>query len=205
MTDSVVKRTVESYDRMVDAYLAEWHDRGVMERHIDHFVRLVPKRHPKPIVADIGCGPGFDSAILRDRGLNVVGLDLSWGMVRAANQIFRGSYVQADMCHLPLASLFDGLWVNASLLHLPRHKVPAALSGFATALRPGGCLFLSVKEGQGEAWQEQAYGHREPRFFTYWRRDELDTLLGYAGLTIIEGWSDRQNETTTWLIRYARR
>jgi SAM-dependent methyltransferase len=206
MTDSPVTRTVQSYDHIVADYLARWRDRSVMASMIDRFVDLLPTSHQaRPLVADVGCGPGFDGAVLRDRGLSVVGLDLSWGMLQAGRQHYPGKFVQADMRHLPMASVFDGLWVNASLLHLPRQDAKTALEGFARILRPGGCLFLSIKEGRGEQWQVQTYGHNEPRFFTYWNPDEIDALLHGAGLTIVSGSGEQENGPNSWLIRYARK
>jgi SAM-dependent methyltransferase len=204
LTDSPLARTIQSYDRIVADYLLRWRDRSNMANMVERFISYLPTNgRRRPMVADIGCGPGFDAAVLRDRGLFVVGLDLSAGMLLAGRSHYPVPFVQADMRHLPLASVFDGLWVNASLLHLPRWDAPATLLGFARILRPGGCLFLSLKQGQGESWEPQAFGRDEPRFFTYWHSNEIDALLCQAGFTICSNEREAPDPSSPWLVRFA--
>jgi hypothetical protein len=75
---------------------------------------------------------------------------------------------------------YAGVWANASLLHLDRESLPLVLSRLADATEPGGVLFASVKEGDGEDWS--IHGNvTAPRFFTYWREEPLRSAANGAG------------------------
>ena len=196
-----VDTTIATYDKMAPDYLARWRDRGVMRPQIEQFVAHLA---PGSRVLDIGCGPGFDAAILRQYGFQVFGFDLSWGMMQAGRVEFPGEFVQADMRYLPLATCADGLWVNASLLHLPRPDVLPTLQGMRRVLRPRGILFLSVKGGSGELWTAYPAPTSLARFFTFWSAEELDDTLTRAGFTLLSQWQ-ADAEGQSWLGRIAQR
>ncbi len=151
----------------------------VAER-LDELAASVPSGS---LVADIGCGPGRDVMMLRARGFQVAGFDLSLGQLRASD--VRG-LVQADMRHLPLqAGSVHGIWCWAALMHLPREAVPQALAEFARILRSGGSLSVSVAEGDGEGFEAATpYGSDHRRWFTRYRQPELTALLTAAGFSI---------------------
>ncbi|GAA1853034.1 class I SAM-dependent methyltransferase [Asanoa iriomotensis] len=153
-------------------------------------------------VVDIGCGPGREVALLRERGFRVVGFDLSLGQLRAGGLPGRA---QADMRHLPLRTgSVDAVWCQAALLHLPRPDVPAVLAEFARVVRPGGALYLSVAEGDGAGWEVAGnYGSELRRWFTYHREPALTTLLAAAGFAVRE--VSRTSSHREWLSLHARR
>lgn len=194
-------QTIASYDAIAAAYLARRQDRTVMAGALTRFVACT---RPGGRVLDVGCGPGFDTAALRDQGLRTVGVDLSWGMLHTGRGVYGVPLVQADLRWLPFAPVWDGLWVNAALLHLPRPEVPAVLRRFHHLLRPGGCLYLSLKAGQGEGWEATGYGRPAPRWFTYWTAEGLAALLAGSGFAILDEWRDELPQVT-WLNCLARR
>ena len=192
-----VRRTIATYDEIAGEYRERWGDRSMMERALAEFVRRV---RPGGLVVDVGCGPGFDAALLRAEGLRAVALDMSRGMVAVGQRHYRCLFVQGDMRRLPLgATAVDGLWVSASFLHLPQAEGVATLREFYCVLRPGGVAYVSVKEGAGAAWQNEAYGREAPRFFAYWEAAELDRALGAAGFDVVEQW--RSEGASIWLNR----
>lgn len=191
------RRTIASYDEIAGDYWERWRDRGMMERALAGFVQHV---RPGGLVIDVGCGPGFDAALLRAEGLRTVEVDLSWGMMAVGREHYGGTFVQADMRRLPLGTgTADGLWVSASLLHLPKAEAEAALQGFYRVLRPGGIMYLSLKEGTGSEWRRESYGQSAPRYFSYWQAAELDGALQKAGFDVVEGWRDEA--ASIWLVR----
>lgn len=177
--------TIHSYNQIAECFYENNKDRSNVEGNMDRFVQ-----HCKPndLILDIGCGPGFDGELLRAKGLRVIGLDLSKQMLQIGKDKFPFPFVQADMEALPVLPQIDGLWVNASLLHIEREAIPETLGEFARVLKPRGTLFISVKNGVGEKWEP---GHENtPRWFTYWREDQLTDVLQDSGFQILEIWSD---------------
>ena len=138
---------------------------------------------PGSVLVDVGCGPGRDIAVLRERGFRVIGLDLSLGQLRTGGLT---GVAQADMRRLPLRTgSVDAVWCQAALLHIPREAVPAVLAEFARAVRVGGQLYLAVAEGDGEQWEVAFnYGSDQRRWFTYHREVDLTALLATAGFAV---------------------
>ena len=147
MTDPVA-RTKATYDVLADEFArtnaTPWPE---LNELMSAFLVRLPERAR---VLDAGCGPGRDTRSLRARGARVLGLDLSFGMLRSESL---SGAAQADMRALPVAdAAVDGVWCQAALLHIPRTEVPGVLAGFARVTRPGGALHLAVSEGDGEGW-----------------------------------------------------
>ncbi len=202
MTLDPTSETTRTYDHIAANYAARWQERGVLAAQIARFMALIPAGG---LVCDIGCGPGFDTAVLRQHGFRAIGLDRSRGMMQAGREVHGPTlpFVQMDMRALPLAkTAVYGLWASASLLHLLRQDMLPALCGFARVLKPGGVLYLSLKAGAEADWQPNPYQNEGLRFFTYWQPDTLDPLLIQAGFHIVDGWLD-QSKRTHWLVRYA--
>lgn len=205
MEKDPVVATTSTYDQIAVTYADRWQDRSMLTADAARFAALLPS---PGVVCDVGCGPGFDTAVLREKGINAVALDRSWGMMQTG-RVAHGvdvPFVQADMRHLPLGkTAVSGLWAAASLLHLPREDVAVVLPNFARVLQPNGILYLSLKLGDGAQWTAAA-AHDEAlsRFFTYWQSETLDPLLLQAGFHIVEGWQSN-GRSAQWLVRLARR
>ncbi len=192
-------KTTIAYDCIAARYAAR--ESYPLERELARFCQMAPAGG---LVLDVGCGPGQYARALESRGLRVVGLDLSPGMLRQAQASETAGLVCADMRRLPVASrCADGCFVCASLLHLPRTQAPRALLEFRRVLRAGGALYVGVKEGQGEKWvsgrEDQA------RFFVYYQPEEFDRMIQAAGFEIVDGWSNLPGEGQrhNWINRFA--
>ena len=150
-------------------------------------------------VADLGSGPGRDTALLRAHGFDAFCLDLSLGMLRAGVDAYPAERVQGDLLALPLRDdALGGVWANACLLHLSDEELPRALDEIVRVLRPGGCLHLTVKQGDGTLWEEARYG--QPRWFQFWTAEALDAHLATARLEVRQA-ETRATSRDTWLVR----
>ena len=200
MSDAV-RETRDTYDRIASAY-AERSGGSfpALDPHLAWFVGTLPAAAR---VADVGCGPGRDTRLLRAAGLRVAGFDLSAAQLRAGGL---DGVAQADMRALPIqSSTMDGVWCQAALLHLPRELAPAAVSEFARVTRHGGALLLTVAEGDFEGFQStEKYDNRDlRRWFTYHREPDLRALLAAAGYRVTD--AHRHTSNRDWLTLYASR
>ncbi|MBN2043799.1 MAG: class I SAM-dependent methyltransferase [Anaerolineales bacterium] len=189
--------TRQTYDRHAAGIAGRFWDTDLS--HIwEAFCGMIP---PMSRILDLGCGSGRDAAVFTALGHWVAGMDFSMGMLREAARRAPGNYLQGDMTCLPFApASFDAAWLNASLLHLPRQLAPGVLAEVREVLKPGGVLYLSLKEGQGEFW-EQREGQR---FFTLFGVDEVGGLLVEAGFRIEWQWVEPA-EKASWINTLALR
>jgi ubiquinone/menaquinone biosynthesis C-methylase UbiE len=103
---------------------------------------------PGLTLLDAGCGPGGYLPILAGRGVDVVAMDLSPGMVResrhrAAELQLSARIVQADIQALPFPDAsFDRAMANHMLYHVP--DIGAALRELRRVLKPGGRVVLTT-------------------------------------------------------------
>ena len=91
---------------------------------------------------------------------------------------------------------YDGIWCCASLLHLQDSEIESFFDNLRNNLKPGGVLFLSVKEGNGHFIDEDG---RYMRLFT---EQELRDRLIKAGINVIEQWNTQDNlhrEEVQWI------
>ena len=93
------------------------------------------------MILDLGCGKGRFAARLRDRGANVVGVDLSAAMLAEAKGFPRA---RASAHRLPFgAATFDGIASVEVFEHVG--DVAAVLAEIRRVLRPGGRLAIVDK------------------------------------------------------------
>jgi len=100
------------------------------------------------IVADVGCGNGFDlrQIVPQGRCRHAIGIDLSAGMLRSLGdlrQAGRLSLVQADAQYLPLPDdSVDVAMAMHMLYHVP--DVKAAIRELRRITKPGGTVLAST-------------------------------------------------------------
>jgi SAM-dependent methyltransferase len=241
--DRVVATTAASYDRVARHYAERnaavrphWHAR------MDEFVRLLDEagdlaalaaadvpdgdaplaRYLRLVpVLDAGCGPGRDARALADRGLPVLGVDLSRGMLdeaaaRTPRPLPRGAvrYARMDLRRLDLPDAScRGVWCSASLLHLPHVAAAGAVAELARVSRPGAPLVVLLKRWEEGAREEVVpypfpeVAQNAPRFFAFYTPDEARDLLLGAGLALVDlaAVPDGRPGQPYWLSLLARR
>jgi len=121
--------TIDWYNQNAEKY-AQATSGGASIEEIDDFVKNLPQDAK---VLDVGCGSGRDTNLLKQKGANPVGLDISSGLLKVARKQFPHlEFVEGNMLKLPFSdNIFDGVWVHASLLHFETaDEVNIALSIF---------------------------------------------------------------------------
>jgi SAM-dependent methyltransferase len=190
--------TIAAYQADAEAYAAGTATLPEsVARDLDEFAgRVVPGGS----VLEIGSGPGRDARELEARGLTVRRTDVTPAFV----DLMRADGFEADVLDPLVDDLggpYDGVWIDAVLMHVARADVPTLFARLAAATRPGGVLYLSTQEGEGDQWL--ARGHVSgPRHFTFWQEEPLRAALTDAGWQV-----DllRRSETAngTWLDVFA--
>ncbi|MFD6416101.1 class I SAM-dependent methyltransferase [Streptomyces sp. NPDC060194] len=124
-------------------------------------------------VLDAGCGNGYFSRMLAERGALVTGVEPTDRMVAFARgkeaELRQGvTYVQADLTRLPdLGDPFDAVVCSMVLMSIPDWK--PAMRACVEALRPGGRFVFALVhpafEHLLETWREHGH-HRRHRYLT---------------------------------------
>jgi SAM-dependent methyltransferase len=182
-----------TYDEVASAYAAAFlheldhkpFDREILTRFAAATRRGSQGGHP---VCDLGCGPGHVGASLVAQGVEVVGIDLSAGMVAQARLSYpEMSFAQGDMTALDVPDdSFAGIVCFYALIHVPRTQVRVALGEMSRALTPGGALLLAVHGGRGTLHADEMVGQPADLDVTLFSLAELSELIQRAGFTITE-------------------
>jgi len=115
----------------------------------DLLTMLMPKAGER--ILDVGCGTGQLTAEIAESGAQVVGLDQSAEMIKAAKQNFPDlRFEVADIAATTYNSEFDAVFSNAAL-HWVRNQ-EGAVTAIARALKPSG-RFVFEMGGRGNIGQ----------------------------------------------------
>lgn len=184
------KNAAKFFQQTVDVDMSALHER---------FLRCVPAGGT---ILDAGCGSGRDGKAFLAQGYRVVAFDASPELAVLATEFLGQPVAVRTFAEVDEVDAYDGIWACASLLHLPMVELPAALARLWTALKPGGVLYLSFKEGEGER-------QKGGRHFTDLQQEKLQKLLdGLSDKESCALWqtSDcRRERTDTWLNALIRR
>ncbi|MFH8383878.1 class I SAM-dependent methyltransferase [Kitasatospora sp. NPDC018058] len=182
-SSSYLATTRDAYDTMAVRYAEFVKDSlaGLpLERSfVTAFADLVRACGPA-LVADLGCGPGYLSAALREAGLDVFGVDLSPALIDIARQTY--PHLRFEVGSMGALETADGelgavvSWY--SLIHTPPEQLPAYLAEFRRVLAPGGHALLAFFESEGDP--VTVFDHKVTPAYR-WPIDALAQLAAGAG------------------------
>ncbi len=181
--------TQTSYDRIADEYARQIYgelagkplDRAILDRFAERL-------RGRGVVCDMGCGPGQIGRYLADRGLRVVGVDLSPGMVAQAAALNPDvAFRVGDMTALDEP---DGAWAGIaafySIIHVPPGEIVAALTEMRRVLQPDGLLLLAFHTGDEVVRSEELMGQAVALDFWFYTPEQMRRWLGEAGYGVEE-------------------
>lgn len=194
--------TQETYNQIAKDWIEDHKKDTWWMSGADTFISLLPEGSR---VLDVGCAGGAKSKYLSEKGLSAVGIDYSEKMIDIARREVSGAeFFVRDMKEVDQSlGEFDGIFVQAALLHVPKKEVSFVLTKLSGILKPGGYLYIAVKEqrpGQAEEEivTEDDYGYAYSRFFSYFTMEELKTYLNELHMDICHEWSEESGKTR-WL------
>jgi len=179
----------ESYDSAAEAYaehLSAELDRKPLDRHLLN--RFAEEIRGKGLVAELGCGPGHIARYLHDRGVTVVGIDLSPEMIRVARRMnpsleFRvGDMTRLDAAEASLA----GLVAFYSIIHFDSSELAPVLTEMRRVLVPGGLALVAFHAGDEVVRVENLFGAAVSLDFRFHRPLEVVEALRSARLEVFE-------------------
>ncbi|KRE31118.1 trans-aconitate 2-methyltransferase [Agromyces sp. Soil535] len=170
---------VRAWDARADRYL-ELFRRELDGKPFDREVlaAFAERVGPRGRVVDAGCGPcGHVTALLADRGLDVVGIDLSPRCVQLARTEQPGRRFdvmdQRAIDPAVVGGPLDGLVSYYSLHDQPKAGLADTLAGWAAAIRPGGQLLVAVKEGASDGVIDDPLGSGIRVYWAEFTEEEL--------------------------------
>lgn len=191
--------TLAAYEAEPEHFVKKFFDAFNLKTRTEFgkIIELVPR---DSLILDVGCAGGAHSEYFTKQGLRVIGIDLSPALVTIAKRKGLDARVMDYEALTFPDQTFDCVFCNASLLHTPKARLAPVLIGLARILRPGGLLFVKVKEGEGEQYVTE---HGTKRFFSFWQMDELVETLGNQ-FTVFEFYKD-SDQKTVWLNVFCRK
>ena len=175
------------YDRVAEHYATEFFEELKRKpfdcQLLDDFAEGVNDDSGKGVVCELGCGPGQVARYLKDRSVNMRGIDLSPEMVRVATRLNPDiPFEQGDMLSLTLDDdSLAAIVLFYYIIHIKRDDVTRALQEMHRVLTPGGRLFLAFHGGEGELHRDEWYGETVSIDFHLFQRDEMSSYLAAAG------------------------
>jgi SAM-dependent methyltransferase len=137
---------VAGYDADAATYGDDEYPWDMQRDWVARVLRLIP---PGGTVLDAPCGTGKYFPMVAAAGHRVAGADQSAGMLaRARSRGIAFALEQTSLQELSHAGQFDAVLTIDAMEHIPPEDWPRVLANLHRAARPGGLVYLTVKELQ---------------------------------------------------------
>ena len=179
----------KTYNRIAKDWGSDHSGDGWWIEGADKFLEFLPKGSS---ILDIGCGSGYKTAYIKEKGYTVEGCDFSEGMIELSKNNFPDiNFEVFDIYDLDkLNKKFDGIFCQAVLLHIPKNDIFEILSNMKSLLNDSGYLYIAVKEKRDfepeeEIKKENDYGYEYERYFSYFTVNELSDYFNKLNMEVV--------------------
>ncbi|HEX9975571.1 MAG TPA: class I SAM-dependent methyltransferase [bacterium] len=175
--ESINEKTRCAYNLAAEKYHNLFHnelnekeyDRKLLDRFADNFTS-------GSLICDAGCGPSAHiSRYLSDKGLNVIGVDISDRCIEMAKELnpFM-QFVREDIANLSFESgSLDGIVSYYSIIHTPKRAISKIIKEFNRTLKSDGYLLIAVKAGCSESTLSELSGIKTEIYFSFFTEYEI--------------------------------
>ena len=148
-------------------------------------------------ILDAGSGSGRDTLAFLKDGYQIEAFDASRELAALSTKLTGVQTAVATFQELSKVDRYDGIWASGSLLHVPQAELAGVLDKFRRALKRGGALFASFREGTGE------YTDANGRHFNDLTAPTLQVVLeAVPELTLHESWRTEDKNSNGQLISW---
>ncbi len=166
----------DEYESRVDSLMPVTNDA------MDYFASYLK---PKGKVLDIGCAVGIAISVLKQKGFEIYGIEISPKMVEYAKKRNPSSkIITGDFLKTNFDKKFDGILAFAFIHLFPKKEVLKIFEKIKSTLKPEGIALLSSTESleSKEGWYEKKdFNKKERRFRKFWTEKELAYAIKKAG------------------------
>jgi SAM-dependent methyltransferase len=162
------------------------------------FLEFVPH---DGMILDAGCGSGRDTKYFLSIGYQVIAIDASKEMVKLSTEYTKHQTRLMNFYSLNFQNDFDGIWAVSSLVHIPKKNIDYIINGLANALKIGGILCISFREGLVEK-------NEDGRFFSDYTQETFSSLINnHPRLEIERLWDNKDalGRNQNWITALIRK
>lgn len=167
------RKTYNKYPELFDEKFGKYFGKEIKDK-ADFFLEELKGRK----IVDLGSGPGNHAEYFKEKGFDVLCVDISEEMVKLCRKKgLKAEVMDIEDLKLP-EKTFDGVWAYTSLLHMPKSKIKNAIKNIHKILKQDGVLSVSLIEGSGEGFEVRDYHPETKRWFSYYNDEEIKGLFG---------------------------
>ncbi len=174
----VIQKNTIAYDEIAERYCEITETQGDRDFQEEMLDRTLEFLHADPRIIDLGCGDGRDTYHLKNRGADVVGIDISQSMIALARKKYpECAFLRSDMRDTVFPDdTFQGAWASTSLSNIPKSELSSVEKEIYRILEKGGISCFSFKIGEGEGFEETLVEDFEI-YQSYYTLDEFKSEL----------------------------
>ncbi|PKM49003.1 MAG: hypothetical protein CVV02_17930 [Firmicutes bacterium HGW-Firmicutes-7] len=145
-----VSHVQNAYSKIASKYADEFYkelDNKPLDRYLlKAFCSMIRKNG---IACDMGCGPGHITRYIHNRGINIIGMDISKGMIQQAKKLNPGiDFEEANMLELNcIERKFSGIISHYSIVHFEASELKMVFNGINSILEEDGLLLIAFHVG----------------------------------------------------------
>lgn len=182
-------RVIAAYDAVAEAYATDI-ENDLARKPFDRWLLERVAILTDGPIADIGCGPGETTQFLADAGAEAIGIDISPGMISAANRRHPDlTFQQGDLTRLlrpPSAPAWGAIVCWYAGIHLAASELGPVCASLARVLAPGGWLALSLHVGAEVQHLTEWFGSAVDVDVVLHDADDVVQAVQGAGMEIAE-------------------
>ncbi len=172
--------TIDAYESSIQEYIVKTTPEycAGFNSWIDATLALLPSNAR---ILEIGSAFGRDAQYIESKGFSVERTDATKGFVYYLNAHGYSAHL-FNVLTENFSTTYDLIFANRVFLHFTPSELEMVLHKIRSTLSETGILAFSLKQGEGEEFSEEKLG--KPRYYCYWTREKIQSLLEAIGFEV---------------------